>query len=251
MTGKWILTAVACLLLSAPAPSPAEVQDIHTIWSNLLDKHVENGVVDYQGMKADEATLDAYLEILDATDPATLPENKRLALYINAYNSYTVKLILNHFEKGSPPESIKDIGGFFSGPWKIEFCRIGGEIYTLDEIEHEIIRPVFQDPRVHFAVNCASKSCPPLISRAYRGHDLDRQLTENTVNFINDSKFNYLDGSTLYLSRIFKWFSEDFEDGILDFVTTYARGELKERLREFGDEVDIRYLDYDWSLNAR
>lgn len=246
------LIKIFCLILVMSGANQLQAEEeLHVIWSELLEKHVSSGVVDYQGFKKDEKRLDAYLDVLDATDPEQLPENERLALWLNAYNAYTVKLILDNFEDGQPVKSIRDIGGFFSGPWDIKFCRVGGEVYTLDNIEHDIIRPRFKEPRIHFAVNCASQGCPPLISEPYIGSRLDEQLTSSTVNFVNDKEFNYLDGSTLYVTKIFKWFSEDFEGGVVDFVRKYAKADLQNRLAELGDDVRVRYLDYDWSLNDR
>lgn len=246
------LIPVFCITLLLGMTSQLQAkEELHATWAELLEKHVNKGVVDYQGFKKEEAGLDEYLNVLDTTDPSQLPENERLAFWLNAYNAYTVKLILDNFEDGQPVESIRDIGGFFSGPWDIKLCRVGGEVYTLDNIEHDIIRPQFQDPRVHFAVNCASQSCPPLISEPYIGARLDEQLTSNTVDFLNDKEFNYLDGSILYVTKIFKWFPEDFDDDIAGFVRKYAKGDLQDRLIELGDAVKIEYLDYDWSLNNR
>jgi hypothetical protein len=227
----------------------AAADNLHQAWSELLGKYVSAGVVDYQAFKSEEGRLNEYLDILDATDPEPLPKAERLAFYINAYNAYTVKLILSHFENGGPVKSIRDIGGIFSGPWDIKLCRIGGKLYTLDNIEHDIIRPAFKEPRVHFAVNCASQSCPPLISEAYVGSKLEDQLQANTIQFINDEEFNRLDGSTLYVSTIFKWFSEDFNDDIVEFFRQYARGSLQNRLLALGDDIKVKYLDYDWTLN--
>ena len=244
------LAMVLCLFLMAiQNATAAPAGDLHSVWSELLGRHVSAGVVDYQAMKKKENRLDEYLAILDATDPQQLQKAERLAFYINAYNAYTIKLILINFENGRPVKSIKDIGGLFSGPWDIKLCRIGGKVYTLDNIEHDIIRPIFKDPRVHFAVNCASQSCPPLISEAYVGSRLDDQLQANTINFINNKEFNRLDGSTLYVSKIFKWFPEDFNDDIVAFFRQYAQGDLQSRLLELGDDITVKYLDYDWSLN--
>ena len=247
--GRKLTVALCLCMLIFQTAQAASANDIHSMWSELLEKHVRGGVVDYQGLKKNESRLDEYLAILDANDPQQLSQNESLALYINAYNAYTVKLILMNFKNGKPVKSIKDIGGIFSGPWDIEFCRIGGKVYTLDNIEHDIIRPTFKDPRVHFAVNCASQSCPPLISEAYAGSRLNEQLQENTINFINNDEFNRLDGSILYVSKIFKWFSEDFDNDIVAFFSRYAQGDLQRRLRERGDDLSLKYLDYDWSLN--
>ncbi len=219
-------------------------------YGSLLETYVRGGRVDYRGFKQAEAGLDGYLEHLAQTDPLTLSRAGQMALYINAYNACTVKLILDHFEDGRPVRSIKEIGGFFGKPWGIRFCRVGGGILTLDEIEHDILRPAFKDPRVHFAINCASRSCPPLISEPYREATLERQLDVSTTAFINDPGSNYLEDSKLHVSRIFKWFAEDFPEGVIPFVLRYARGDLRERLNAAGDRISVRYLDYDWSLNG-
>jgi len=248
-TGAKLAVVLCLLFLIMPLANAASTDNLHSIWSELVGNHVSAGVVDYQAMKKTESRLDEYLAILDATDPEQLPEVERLAFYINAYNAYTVKLILVNFEDGKPVKSIRDIGGFFSGPWDIKLCRIGGKVYTLDNIEHDIIRPTFKEPRVHFAVNCASQSCPPLISEAYVGSRLEDQLQANTIAFINNAEFNRLDGSTLYVSKIFKWFSEDFNDDVVSFFRKYAQGDLQSSLPEGGSDISVKYLDYDWSLN--
>ena len=127
---------------------------------------------------------------------------------------------------------------------------INGKVLTLDSIEHEILRAQFKDPRVHFAVNCASKSCPPLISEPYEGSTLDRQLDDATRAFINDPKSNYLKDTKLYVSRIFKWFSEDFNDDVLGFFLKYAEGDFKKHLEEKKAKLKVVYLSYNWSLNG-
>ncbi len=247
---KYMYFYIGCIFFCTSAVA-GDSGTMHTIWSGLLDTHVDKGVVDYLGLKKDEKILDAYLDVLDTTDPSKLQEKDRLALYINAYNAYTVKLILDNFKDGVPIKSIKKIGGLFSGPWKIAFCRIGGKVYTLDNIEHDIIRPLFKDSRVHAAVNCASKSCPPLISTAYEGAILDDQLDKNAVAFVNNRYYNKFDGDTLYVSKIFKWFAEDFNDDIIQFFKKYARGEMKKKLETTSDKVKIKYMDYDWSINGK
>ncbi len=220
----------------------------HGLYAGLLKKYVKDGVVDYQGFKNEESRLDEYLKILEKTDSKTLDRNEQLAFYINAYNSWTIKLILS----GYPGiKSIKDLGSLFQSPWKKKICRIDGDIISLDAIEHQIIRPVFKDPRVHFAINCASKGCPPLIFEPYTGLRLDHQLESSARAFINDPQQNRMNGNTLYVSSIFKWFSEDFEDDILGFVSKYASGELKSQLIAKAENIKIEYLDYDWSLNGK
>lgn len=220
----------------------------HGIYANLLKKYVKNGVVDYRGFKEEESRLDEYLSVLEKTDSKTLDRNEQFAFYINAYNAWTLKLILS----GYPGvKSIKDLGSVFQSPWKKKICRIDGDILTLDDIEHKILRPTFKDPRVHFAVNCASKGCPSLISEPYTGKDLERQLDSSAKAFINDRQKNYLQGSTLYVSSIFKWFSEDFANDVIGFVSKYASDGLKAELTAKAGNIKIVYLDYDWSLNGK
>ena len=148
-------------------------------------------------------------------------------------------------------DSIKDLGSFLKSPWKKKIARIDGAVVTLDHIEHDILRPRFKDPRLHFAINCAAYSCPPLYPRAFTGSLLDLQLDEASRLFINNSKRNYLKGNTLFVSKIFKWFGEDFNGDISGFFLKYAEGELKQNLLATKDSIRIKYLPYDWSLNNR
>ncbi|MBE9569930.1 MAG: DUF547 domain-containing protein [Proteobacteria bacterium] len=227
--------------------SSAQVVD-NTIYAELLGKYVKDGVVDYEGFKNVEAKLEQYLKVLEKTDTKTLSRNEQFAFYVNAYNSWTIKLILS----GYPGiKSIKDLGSLFKSPWKKKICRIDGRIITLDDIEHNILRPRFKDPRVHFAINCAAKSCPPVRSEPYRGGELDQQLDEMTRAFINDLENNRLEGHTLYVSSIFKWFKEDFNKDIIGFFLKYAKGDLKEQLEANKEKIRVKYLAYDWSLNGK
>ena len=237
-------------LLSVPKDSAAEniSKPENAIYAELLSMYVQDGVADYAGFKEDEQKLDRYLSVLESTDIGTLPRNAQMAFYINAYNAWTIKLILS----GYPGvESIKDLGGFFSGPWKKEFVRINDQVVTLDYIEHDILRPTFKDPRIHFAVNCASKGCPPLVSEPYEGSRLGEQLDRSTREFINDPEKNYLAGDKLYVSRIFKWFAKDFNQDVIGFFIKYADDSLKKQLQARGKSIQVKYLDYDWSLNGR
>jgi hypothetical protein len=124
-------------------------------------------------------------------------------------------------------------------------------LVTLDYIEHGILRPKYKDPRVHFAINCASKGCPPLRSEPYRGDVLDQQLNEMARAFINNPKHNRLEGKKLYVSSIFKWFKQDFNDDIIGFFQEYAQGDLKKGLDSNWEEIKVKYLSYDWSLNGK
>ena len=149
------------LLFSWPQPSAhgASGGVDNTLYGELLGRYVKSGVVDYRGIKKEEGNLDRYLRILEKTDPKTLSRKDQFAFYINAYNAWTIKLILSDYPG---IKSIKDLGSLFKSPWKKKIARIDGDVISLNNIEHDILRPRFKDPRIHFAVNCASKSCPPL-----------------------------------------------------------------------------------------
>ena len=219
----------------------------NSIYAELLKKYAQNGVVNYRGFKNEEEKLDGYLKMLEEIDTKTISRKEQFAFYVNAYNAWTIKLILS----GYPGvESIKDLGSIFKSPWKKKICRIDGGLLTLDDIEHTILRPRFKDPRVHVAINCAAKSCPPLRSEPYEGRSLDKQLDEMAVAFINDTERNYFAGRTLHVSKIFDWFAEDFNDDVIGFFLKYSRGQLKKRLETGRANIEIKYLSYDWSLNG-
>ena len=242
-----ILISTFCILsnLSPSGWSKAAVDN--SIYGELLKRHVKHGVVDYRGFKNEEGKLDEYLKLLENTKVSELPRNEQFAFYVDAYNAWTIKLILSAYPG---IESIKDLGNLFKSPWEKKIVHINGRVLTLDDIEHEILRAQFKDPRVHFALNCASRSCPPLLSEPYRGSTLNRQLDDVTRAFINDPKRNYLKDSKLYVSRIFKWYSEDFKDDVVGFFLKYAEGDFKKELEAKKYELKIVYLSYDWSLNG-
>jgi hypothetical protein len=231
---------------SGPATTSQASPVNHEIWAELLAKYIKPGGVDYTGFKKEEDRLDAYLKVLENTDPERLPRNEQYAYYINAYNAWTVKLILS----GYPGvKSIKDFGSILQSPWQKDWVRVNGEVITLDHLEHNILRPRYKDPRVHFAINCAAASCPPLRPEPYLADTLDQQLDDSTRSFINDANSYKLEGNTLYVSRIFKWFSEDFNEDALGFYLQYAEGDLKQKLINQKDDIKVKYLHYDWSLN--
>ncbi len=247
-----ILSAISFLLiigqLLLPEQTISNESINHNLFDQLLENHLKNGVVDYKGLKQNEAKLEEYLIVLEKAEPEALSRDDQFAFYINAYNAWTIKLILT----GYPGvKSIKELGSFFKSPWKKKICRIGGEVVTLDYIEHAILRPRFKDPRVHFAINCASKDCPPLRKETYRGSVLDKQLDDATKRFLNDPKKNYLDGEKLYVSKIFEWFGDDFDNRIVEFFLKYAQGDLKKNLLKHQNKIEVKYLDYDWSLNGK
>jgi hypothetical protein len=235
--------ALVCVLAGG-----AHARVDNSLYAELLARHVVDGLVDYAGLKADEDKLDAYLAILAAVKTDKLTEMQAYAHYLNVYNAWTLKLILKHYPGIS---SIKDIGGFFTNPWRIRFVELDGELVHLDHVEHEILRPRFRDPRVHFAVNCASMGCPRLHARPFEPEDLETTLDELTRANINDPAFNRLENGALRLVKVFDWFGGDWGNDAekLAFVLRYADDELRGRIESRQGGVRIRYTDWDWSLN--
>ncbi len=240
----------------------------YSTWNRLLKTHVSfvNGgkstTVDYQGMAEERSQLKQHLSTLSNVSQDqfdTWPRDEQLAFLINAYNAWTIELILTAWPN---LKSIKDLGGLFSSPWRKEFIPLLGKTRSLDDIEHGLIRSSgrYNDPRIHFAVNCASIGCPALRPEAYVGNRLDDQLEQQTQLFLSDSSHNRVEDSVIKLSSIFKWYREDFEQGWLgyhrleDFLIAHAAAlnlstAMKAQLKT-GD-VAIEFLDYDWQLNEK
>jgi hypothetical protein len=252
--GHWmrLLTSLIfiCVISAFDLDSVAWANPVvdHSIYAELLKKYVINDKVDYAGFKSEEASLDRYLTLLEAVDSKTLSRDEQFAFYANAYNAWTIKLILSRYPD---LKSIKDLGSLFESPWKKEIVRLDGEVMTLDNVEHDILRPRFKDPRVHFAINCAAISCPPLSPEPYRGDILSDQLNDSTRSFLNDPNSYLFDGNDFYVSRIFKWFAEDFNYDVLGFYLNFANEELKQKLEAKRTTLRIKYLEYDWGLNAK
>ena len=232
----------------------------HALFTEVLAAHVRSGLVDYVALKT-EPRLDRYLAQLDATDPDSLPtEAEQLAFWINAYNAYTLKLVADHY----PVHSIHEIGtgGRIIGwllkrtPWDVRFAKVGGKEMTLNEIEHEVLRKRFQEPRIHFAIVCAAISCPPLRAEAYVAERLDGQLDEQARQFLNDQRSNRFDLKTARatLSPIFSWFREDFgpnDQAVIEFVAPYLKPSYAALIETQPSAWRIRYSDYDWALNEQ
>jgi hypothetical protein len=210
----------------------------------LADYVSTDGRVNYSGLQADSLRLNAYLDVIERHHPnASWTSNQKKAYWINAYNAFTLRLIIRNY----PTASIKDLAGSLykiNTPWDIRFIVIEGQDYDLNNIEHDILRKEWQDARIHFAVNCASVSCPILLNAAYEAETLDAQLDAAAHRFINDSSRNTLNAENPELSRIFKWFSGDFQrDGnLIDFINRYA--EMK-----INSSADVSFKTYDWNLN--
>jgi hypothetical protein len=218
----------------------------HELWDALVKKHVRSdGFVDYKGFVRDSNELNRYLKLLESAHPndKTWSRNEQMAYWINAYNAYTIQLITRNY----PVTSIKDIKrgiAFVNSVWDVKFIKIQGYTYDLNNIEHNILRPVFKDARIHAAVNCASYSCPKLLNEAYTADKLEQQLDAGMRGFVNDPLRNRITPQKAEISEIFKWFKGDFErEGSLrDFLNKYSRVPLT-------DKTDISHIDYNWALN--
>ena len=219
----------------------------HDLLAQVYKEHVENGKVNYTNLKAHPEKFEDYLDVLARANPEEMSFTEQLAFWINAYNALVIKGVIDHYPTKSV-RSVKLFGGFFS---RLKF-NVAGKMYTLNQIEHDIIRQEFVDARVHFALVCASNSCPPLEKTAFLPETIEEQLDEVTLNFITDPEKVRLNRNenTVYLSKIFKWYETDFTegyDGVADFLADY----LPEADAEFvlRKDVTFQYLDYDWSLN--
>ncbi len=210
----------------------------HQMWHTLLQKYVsEEGKVNYQGFKLEGANLDNYLNELSNSVPSDNDKSlSAMAFWINAYNAFTIKIILDHY----PVNSITEIAN--GKPWDKKWIMLGAKMLSLNDIEHVILRPTWNDARIHFAVNCAAKSCPPLSNKAFTGSNTEGLLDKLTSRFINNPKFNQISPTKLTLSKIFEWYKEDFGD-LPKFVNEYTTSEIK-------SNAAIRYQEYDWSLNS-
>ena len=267
----WLGLALACTAALQPLPlraQPAGFDHSHAAWTALLRKHVrllrggQATQVAYAGFKTDRAALKAYLDSLSAVTPAAFgswSRAERQAFLINAYNAFTVELILTRYPD---LKSIKDLGSLLNSPWKPKWIALLGTQVSLDDIEHAMLRKRgdYDDPRVHFGVNCASIGCPALREEAFTAARLDAQLDEQALRFMSDrtrNRFNPQRGR-LELSKIFDWFGEDFRLGhrgvasLAAFAARYADQLAdapadRERVRAGG--LDISFTDYDWALN--
>jgi hypothetical protein len=212
------------------------------IFNDLLQEHVTaDGFVDYTSFNKEK--LERYLSYLERTSPeVTWSENKQKAFWINAYNAYTIKKILEY----DALISIVNIKENNQTAWKIPFAKVGGKTYTLDYIEHEILRKNLFDPRIHVGVNCASNSCPKLGNIAFTEENVEATLENLMKAFINDSTKNKITKNKLQISSIFDWFQEDFiKNGtVIEYLNTYSKTTINKK-------IAIHYLKYDWSLNGK
>lgn len=219
----------------------------HTRLTALLKKHVSpGGAVNYKGIIKDSLQLNQYLKQLSDNPPQKAwSRDDQLAYWINAYNAFTLQLVIRNY----PLKSIKDIGSkvkvpFVNTPWDIKFIRIGNEEFDLNNIEHDILRDKFKEPRIHFAIVCASVSCPKLLNEAYEGKQVQQQLEAQARDFINDKSRNKIAPNAAQLSQVFNWFRGDFtrQGTLTEFLNRYSTVKINRNAR-------ITYLEYNWNLN--
>lgn len=258
------LFAAAC---GAPVPEEIEGWDVsdeasveqldHGPWQEILDGYVATdgegvNLFDYEGLQAnagDAAKLNAYLEYLQNLDPRDYSRAEQMAYWINFYNALTVKVVLDEY----PVETIRDIHEGvvpYTGPWDDVHARVTGEDLTLNHMEHGILRPLWQEERIHYAVNCAAYTCPHLIETAFTAANTESLLEAGAHAYVNSPRgVDVVDEDFMVLSSIYQWYPEDFggtEEAVIEHLVEYADDELAAFLKGFEGAIDY---DYDWTLN--
>jgi len=276
---KTLLFGSVLLVTSLATAFTNQAQSMHDSWNTLVTKNVvainhgHSTAVDYAAIKLQHNELKTYLDSLTVVTQSQFDgwqKPKQLAFLINAYNAWTVELIVSNLatEEHRDLKSIKDLGSLFSSPWSKKFVPLLGKVRSLDDIEHGLIRgaiddegnATYNDPRIHFAVNCASIGCPALREEAYTADMLEVQLQQQTVRFLSDTTRNMAKDNTLSMSSLLKWYSDDFEKGfrgtntlgefILQYPEAFILMPAQQKALKSG-EMKIKFLDYNWDLNAR
>lgn len=264
---KFLCGIILWVMMASNAFASADFDHQHELWNQQVARYVHwlpsghDSLVDYTGWGNDRKELSRYLQQLSSVTRETYEhwsKAEKLAFLINAYNAFTVELVLNSYPN---IDSIKQIGGWFRSPWRLTFFHLLGQPTSLNDIEHVYLRQqgVFDDPRIHFAIVCASLSCPPLSDQAYQPQVIDAQLEVATQRFLSDRQRNRfdVDQQALLVSSIFKWFGEDFigyrgSQSLADFFRPFA-GVLTDHGQDeitLGEgQVTVQFLDYDWELN--
>lgn len=229
----------------------------HTHWQKILDSYIVEkknnnaqppiNLFKYGSVSNDDKTVLAqYLKKLQSIDPRDYAKEEQFAYWVNLYNAATVDLILKNY----PVKSITKLGGILSfGPWDKEILTVADEAITLNDIEHKILRPIWKDARIHYAVNCASYSCPNLSATAFTSKNADTLLEQAAKDYVNHPRAVHIKDDTLELSEIYKWYAEDFgesEQDVVAHISNYAEPDLAQKLKAFDGDIDY---DYDWSLN--
>ncbi|AXT54265.1 DUF547 domain-containing protein [Aquimarina sp. MMG015] len=210
----------------------------HMVWDQLLLLNVSNdGKVDYKGFIRDKFLFDKYFTSLSTNYPSENSENsEKLAYWVNLYNAIVMKMIIDHY----PIKSINDL----KNPWKKKSIEINNIKYSLDDIEHTILRKM-DEPRIHFLLNCAATSSPKLWNRAYTNRNITKALEERTIEYINDPSKNIITNNEVNISKVFDWYAKDFDNGdIKSYINRYSKVKIDKSSK-------INYLEYDWSLNER
>ncbi len=249
MRKKWPAILLVCLFQTVSLA--AQKPNIHRPWQQILTAYVSNGVVNYSDLKEEQTDwkkLDAYLDALGKADIRSFSREELLAFWINAYNAFTVKLILDHYPVGS----IKDI----PNAWEQKVWHAAGQLVSLNDIEQIKLRRELNEPRMHFAIVCASRGCPDLRDRAFRVDNVNKMLDESARSFFRQLKNFRMEQSssivTLFLSQIFQWYGSDFgktDKERIAFICTYLPKDAAATIIH-AKKVEIKYLDYDWSLNG-
>ncbi|MEL6482072.1 MAG: DUF547 domain-containing protein [Pseudomonadota bacterium] len=225
----------------------------HSAWGGILAKHLRTGtrsgvaLFDYAGAQGDRSSLQRYLEAMQAVEPTALSSGAAFAYWVNLYNAVTIDLVLGAY----PVDSIREVNGglFNTGPWTDDVVRVGGQDLSLDDIEHGILRPVWRDPRIHYAVNCASIGCPDLAAKPFTAGALEPMLEAGARAYVAHPRGATVTGGGIVASSIYDWFEEDFggnEAGIIAHLKAYAP---KAKAAEIGNASGIDDFRYDWSLN--
>jgi Protein of unknown function, DUF547 len=227
------------VLLSLLFTLKSIAQPTYADWNTFLKKYVSTtGEVNYKSIKANRSELDKITKEFSNTKVLdSWPKDEQLAFWINAYNAFTVSLLVDNY----PLKSIQDLDG--GKTWDVKRITIDGKKYSLNNIENDIIRPKYKDARIHFAVNCGATSCPPLLNAAFIGKTLNSQLEAVTKTFINNNRFQTLSPSSAKISKIFEWYAKDFGD-LVTFINKYSTVQVKK-------DAKVIYNNYDWSLNGK
>ena len=255
-----ILSIVVLALLTASAaasaaPAAAPQDDLYAPWARILSDYVDaEGLIDYAGLQGPgRADLEAFMASLASADPnGFASDDERIAFWINAYNAVVIWQVVERY----PLDSVRDVGvlwGLVGGFFKKKY-PVAGTTMSADDIEHGTLRAKFDDERIHWALVCAAFGCPRLINEPYRAATLDATLAAQSFEFLRQPRGLQFDATTdtLYLSSYFDWYADDFRavaDNVLDYVTRYAPDEVATLIEERGDELTVRIMDYDWTLN--
>jgi hypothetical protein len=228
----------------------------HAAWERFLSRYLATdhpsgiNLLRYAAVTPEHRRgLASYIESLEGTAVSRLNRDEQMAYWINLYNAVTVKVILDHYPVSSITKIDLSSGLFTRGPWDARLIEVEGEEISLNDVEHRILRPIWQDPRVHYAVNCASIGCPNLQKRAYTAANLEVLLEQGARKYVNHPRGVSFQGKKVVLSSIYDWFQEDFggsEEGVVRHLRRYAAPELAEKLEEYSGRIGY---EYDWSLN--